>query len=379
MATEMIALNMQGDCNAITIVTDGDLFISGSVGLGGRNVPEDVRKIQEALNTVPPVRGGPVPGLTVDGVAGKLTIDAISRFQRQNVGFFDGRVDPDNVTIAKLRTFTGGDDTPALGSPPAAPAAKAKKKSVLKAPKNPKTPALGDLLAMKTVVGFLKEAQRWVFLGDTVAARAQDHLVGPNVFKTQAEKAFADCDKFFKLKTISKGAALNALAFMRHIFQRMRTAIEAQIRLDVDPNSPLGFFQVDPTDNNVAPPPEALMFTEFAGFDARDRNGRPKVTANGFRADSIFVATKQVIAEELKLPASTFANDHTYLIIHELAHFVGPGRKSINRLDDHAARHRDAVKFDKLDHFHALHNADSYGRFCAQVAGAKLSAGFKQV
>src|SRR5438046_1861453 len=80
-------------------------FISGSVGAGGVNLTEDVRVIQTMLNQVPPGSGGPSPLLDTDGVVGPLTIGAIRRFQQQNVGFNDGRVDVDNVTIRKLNEF----------------------------------------------------------------------------------------------------------------------------------------------------------------------------------------------------------------------------------------------------------------------------------
>src|SRR5262245_25172888 len=89
-------------------------FISGSVGLGGVNLKEDVRVIQTMLNQVPAGAGGPSPALATDGLIGPLTIGAIRRFQQQQFGWADGRVDVDNVTIRKLNTF---DTTPAASGP----------------------------------------------------------------------------------------------------------------------------------------------------------------------------------------------------------------------------------------------------------------------
>src|SRR5262245_26829184 len=89
-------------------------FISGSVGQGGVNLKEDVRVIQTMLNQVPAASGGPSPLLDTDGVVGTLTIGAIRRFQQQQVGFSDGRVDVDNVTIRALNRF---DSTPAASAP----------------------------------------------------------------------------------------------------------------------------------------------------------------------------------------------------------------------------------------------------------------------
>lgn len=89
-------------------------FISASVGSGGVNLREDVRVIQEMLNQVPPVSGGPSTPLETDSLVGPLTIGAIRTFQKQQLGFNDGRVDVNNVTLAKLNTF---DRTPAAAGP----------------------------------------------------------------------------------------------------------------------------------------------------------------------------------------------------------------------------------------------------------------------
>lgn len=79
-----------------------------SVGLGGANIPTDVKVIQKLLNQV--VEGNflkPLDLLVVDGKVGKHTRHAISEFQRRLVGFPipDGRVDPSGQTIKKLIAF----------------------------------------------------------------------------------------------------------------------------------------------------------------------------------------------------------------------------------------------------------------------------------
>jgi peptidoglycan hydrolase-like protein with peptidoglycan-binding domain len=89
-------------------------FISGSVGVGGVNLREDVRVIQELLNQVPPGQGAPAPLLDTDGVVGPKTIAAIRAFQQHHFGWNDGRVDVNNVTIARLNSF---DRTPTGGPP----------------------------------------------------------------------------------------------------------------------------------------------------------------------------------------------------------------------------------------------------------------------
>jgi hypothetical protein len=89
--------------------------ISASVGVNGANRRDDVVTVQELLNCIPAIKGGAEQSLTVDGWIGPLTVGAIRKFQQQQFGWADGRVDPNNVTIAKLNELalaSGGDDDP---------------------------------------------------------------------------------------------------------------------------------------------------------------------------------------------------------------------------------------------------------------------------
>jgi hypothetical protein len=71
--------------------------ISGSVGKGGRNLPQDVQAVQVALNKKAKA------GLAVDGKSGPATIAAIMEFQKK-IGMHtpDGRVDPGRGTARAL-------------------------------------------------------------------------------------------------------------------------------------------------------------------------------------------------------------------------------------------------------------------------------------
>jgi hypothetical protein len=75
--------------------------ITAAVGRGGRNLPDDVRKIQTLLNENLPV---PLLPLVVDGECGPGTITAIEEFQRRalNMSRPDGKVDPQGATMAAL-------------------------------------------------------------------------------------------------------------------------------------------------------------------------------------------------------------------------------------------------------------------------------------
>ena len=86
----------------------GPIAISKPVGQGplARNLPEDVKIIQDALNqvTVQGVPGGPMPFLTVDGLKGPKTQAAIVKFQQTQVKSInaDGLVETGKKTILRL-------------------------------------------------------------------------------------------------------------------------------------------------------------------------------------------------------------------------------------------------------------------------------------
>ena len=80
-------------------------IIQQSVGLQGSNQTEDVAAIQKRLNEVPSRCGGPVKPLDVDGVYGPNTLEAIRRFQKIQLGFDDGLIEPKRATETRLLEF----------------------------------------------------------------------------------------------------------------------------------------------------------------------------------------------------------------------------------------------------------------------------------
>jgi peptidoglycan hydrolase-like protein with peptidoglycan-binding domain len=89
--------------------------IGGSVGLGGKNIRADVVTVQELLNFVSASQGGPPSPVAVDGLIGPETVSAVTRFQKKNIGWSDGRVDPNGDTLTRLNACADG----MAGGPPA--------------------------------------------------------------------------------------------------------------------------------------------------------------------------------------------------------------------------------------------------------------------
>ena len=99
-----------GSCvQSSTIPTSsGPITINKPVGQGAlaRNIAQDVKTIQEALNqvTVKGIAGGPLPLLVVDGSKGPKTQAAINKFQQTQVKSIipDGLIEPGGKTILRL-------------------------------------------------------------------------------------------------------------------------------------------------------------------------------------------------------------------------------------------------------------------------------------
>ena len=82
--------------------------ITATVGEGGANIPSDVATVQYLLNCVPVSYGGPIRELKIDGFAGVVTIEAISRFKKAHFGQSNNRVDSaqsGGATLGELKKY----------------------------------------------------------------------------------------------------------------------------------------------------------------------------------------------------------------------------------------------------------------------------------
>jgi peptidoglycan hydrolase-like protein with peptidoglycan-binding domain len=76
------------------------IMLTGSVGQNGMNRRDDTKIVQLLLNDYLGRVG--LTLLKIDGIAGPLTIEAITKFQSWSNSPRDGRVDPHGPTIRRL-------------------------------------------------------------------------------------------------------------------------------------------------------------------------------------------------------------------------------------------------------------------------------------
>lgn len=84
--------------------------IAFPVGIGGRNLVDDVRIVQYLLNCVPRGGGGPSVPLALDGdiengVNALLTRTAIEALQKRWFGWSDIRIEPDSPMLRRLQCY----------------------------------------------------------------------------------------------------------------------------------------------------------------------------------------------------------------------------------------------------------------------------------
>ena len=275
--------------------TESELNIQGSVGRGGRNHGEDVKSIQNALNRVPKTQGGPLPPLVVDGLNGPKTERAIYVFQMQHFGAMraDARVDPGGRTLAKLREFQTQNQFAAAGLPSG-------------------TAALGftSISSVKhsdasTVMKQVKD--NTIVFGSVLAAKrrlAEAIAFVQGTRKSEWGEAEALVHRCFKIRDAgSTNAQVLAIQKIDRLYTHM-PKVHAQRNSLYHPMSGANCF-----DGKI----KKNAFAFVGGFHRPDTeiDGKTKLRVRGiyFCTDNISSMVPQRVAD---------------LIVHEMAHFVGP-------------------------------------------------------
>jgi hypothetical protein len=340
----------------------GHAAIAGSVGRGGRNTPADVRTIQSALNGVEPAQGGPTLKLDVDGFAGPLTIAAIEKYQRRHLGWSDGRVDPDGPTIHALNG--GGNAVAQKGKPkPALP---------------PKATAAQNKAFIEKIGGLLPQARHWVDTAQLKIDLAVDYLrrgkLNPHdpfpSLHDIGKAEFTLFNKYFRAQKLPVHTQMAQLRHVQSVYRLMQTVLTESLLAAPMFGWGVGYFQPDPADGTLAST-GYVAYTFYGGWQRRRKDGTPRRSGDDnyegdgkLRQDTIFFPVGQLLAKSNNYLLET--------IVHELAHFVGPGGPlNGNRIGDYT--YDTKPNFLTVNNWTALHTAECYGYFAAEAALRKVA------
>jgi peptidoglycan hydrolase-like protein with peptidoglycan-binding domain len=360
MAQQFLAYSRLGGCSLCDAPSGSGLSITGSVGDGGRNLPGDTRRIQEALNGVTPASDRPIPPLKIDGIVGPKTLAAIRAFQQRRIGSADGRVDPNGPTIREL----------GRGGPLAPPA----KPSAAVAP----LPAATDQENKDFIwtIGItLPSVRRWLHTAHRtldLAIDANSDRPGGGLLGDLGLREYGLVDKYFHIGSLSRPARRAYMQDINKIVRDMQVVVSQSIIGDGLFGYGSGFFQPDPADGTPSST-KYDAYTFFGGWHARNANGKPRMsrqdnyTGANLREDTIFFPVSHY-----KQSGQDYIN---LVIVHELAHFVGPGVNSGARIADHSNVHR--PDFSKLTSHLAKRTADSYACFIGEAAVGRNPATFR--
>ena len=299
-----------GSCIATAdLPTTAPIAISKPVGQGplARNLPDDVKTIQEVLNqvTVLGVEGGPVPFLAVDGIKGPKTQAAILNFQRVQVKAItaDGLIEPGKQTILRLNEIV-------------APVSKFDLNAKLAA----------SLPLVRVALAAAVQNLTAVITGGSGAPRAaaaEDRL-----------------NRHFKLDTLDVSRQSESRVTLFETYSEMALVV----------NQPDLFG----------------MFGAIDAFDVDRGNAKIALTTVQGVFQPLLKGGEDNPARHIRLGLGFFAPSVTpefaaFILIHELAHFTG--RRDGERIVDNGRGWFDDVFIKPLTAPQRLLNADSYASF----------------
>lgn len=325
----MVLVRMNADRGCFTVkvnLADGPGSISASVGVGGRNLPDDVRTVQRLLNGVTPANGGPVPPLAVDGFVGPKTNGAITAFQRKHFPFHDGRVDPGGPTLRKLGELSSnakqagglaGRDLD-VGSPGSG----------------------GDAtLRLATAISVLPETKIVITAAIRRTEQADSFVRTGGGGLGLGRDSFAFADKHFAFGTQGSERTLHDLNFIRVSFERMRSIIDGRVSVFGSPMFGRTILDLDPHPDETP--------KDVKGYVPKQRVEH----------------TDGTTAHRLYLAAGLDGkprDQYIFTMIHELGHYVDD-EDPAHVIEDRGYAFFGTVS--KLNHADRMHNADNYAMY----------------
>lgn len=320
-------MQLKGDCDTRCQKAEvstpaggsGTVTISASVGLAGANRADDVKKVQSLLNEVRPDRGGPVPKLVVDGLCGPLTRNAIRKFQTfMKLPVQDSRVDPDGPTLMALNSERMNNSAPSL-------------------------PLLRHTIRLFRAVNATSYARDAVKRAIAVTEAALHYkMIGPGL--TQSPDAYQFVSRHFKFDGVSDNRAIDDLTYIRATYRRMESVLRGIPGVTGTTIYGPNLHDIDPTPEQTPP-----MWKAYVPVD----DDGPYLSTRIYWTDNIDGHPQ---------------DRYTYLLLHELAHFVDNVEPSL-QIVDHGYLALGTVF--ALDHHRRVRNADNYSMMAFHRAFGK--------
>lgn len=295
------------------------LEVASAVGAAAarvRNLAADVRIVQGLLNKISFAAGGPERPLATDGICGKLTCAAIVRFQKVAMGtaYPDGIVDPQKRTIYRLNELA--------------------------------TPnSLTDDTLREMYRTHIAAAGAMILAGLRVVQFAMAQASLPNPITSDSAGA-RQLQAHFRLGQARDRAA--HLAVIDRVLRDMHAITAYQPH---GPNQKPGFGWLE---SGTDP---ALKDTYYAFAYSSGAHKPGRVTQRGMRVDLLYL-TRRILS--LRSPAIS------YVIVHELAHFVGNAAQN-QPIRDAAYLNGQQASYDALRADQCLLNADCYSQLCHEA------------
>jgi len=306
------------------------IVISASVGLGGKNTPDDSRKIQQGLNEVPAAKGGASPHLAVDGLPWGKTVAAIRKFQTEHFGAgkADGRVDPNGYTLAKMNELRAANGSSAVRLYEATPPKRAEP----------------DAPEVMMVLGMVQQTRQCLMAANmTMLLVEQSFTIGTDgLFGASRREAQTLANTHFNLS-----ADANPLQLTAHIKWTYQGALSVLQRYHDDPltAATMGVF---------VPDKHGYAGKSYAASPTDGPNRRGERWGQNLYYDRIYVS--QLV---LTMPPEF----GVMVAVHELMHFCGGREGSSSFNADRAKGWHDAPKMGMLTPWLKTRNAYSLANF----------------
>jgi len=316
---------------------EAQIILQGSVGLNCSNIAADVRRVQQALNEIPPEEGGTADGpLVVDGDCGRLTRGAVKTFQEAQFGqgskWADGRMDQWGPSLHRLNELH------------------------LMITVDPyRIPMLFNFVDRATAC--VRAAQMNLTMARPFLSKQSGSGGTISVFSRKERLRLLNRHFDFDLHPNPQAVFTEIESYIR----LMATALTPKLdHLSGKTFSAENYFTIDPVPRQQDS--GATAYTYPGGFHTPLKLSRDFFNQ---RQDRIYLCTRIDSApDERKMRG----------IIHELAHFVGKP-SYVDGIDDHCYGIPSEKGMKDLVPWQKLHNADNYANFALECGlGKELTA-----